>query len=49
MDRTGTILPYLEKVLPYINNVKHPSPRVLLTSAFFTGNQQSLLYQEIQI
>ena len=36
----GTVIPYLKKIQTF---------RVLLTSAFFTENQQILQYQEIMI
>ena len=39
------VIPYLNTIYKYVNHVTNP--RVLLTSAFFSGNQQFLLYQEI--
>ena len=47
MMKPDTVMPYLKKIKKYINDVTH-----LLSSAdisIFTGNQQILQYQEIQI
>ena len=41
------VVPYLKKIKKYMNHIAHPW--LLLTSPFFTGNLQILLYQKIQV
>ena len=45
MMKHGTVIPYL-KMTQKIYESRNTSPWILLTSAFFVGNQQ---YQKIQI
>ena len=44
-DETGTVISYLKKIQKIYESRDTPH----VTSAFFTGNQQTLLYQEEQI
>ena len=47
MMKLGTVIPHLKKIQKFINHVTHPLSSADIT--IFTGNQQLLLYQEIQI
>ena len=46
--KLGTVIRYLKKIQRLLNHMTHPLSSADI-SAFFTGNQPILLYQEIQI
>ena len=46
--KLGTVIPYLKKIQKYMNHVTQPLKYADI-NIFLTGNQQILLYQEIQI
>ena len=48
MTKLGTIIPYLKKIQKLYESRDTPS-EYCLHQHFLTGNQQILLYQEIQI
>ena len=48
MMELGTVIPYLEKIRKTYESHETPS-EFCYRHHFFTGNQQILLYQEIQI
>ena len=49
MMKLGTLTTYLNKIQKYMNHVTHHLSPADTKQHYFTGNQQILLYQEIQL